>query len=138
MTSYLLDTNVISEPLKRTPSRSVLAHIAAQKDANMFTSAVCLMELRRGAARHPHPERLWRQTESMLERLIVLPFATPEANVAGEISAALWRVGRPIGEQDVMIAATAVVHGLDIATRNVGHFRRIPGLRVVDWFADEA
>ena len=54
---------------------------------------------------------------------------------AAEIYADLHRRGALIGDADILIAATAMVHGLAIVTNNVRHFRRIPGLDVANWLA---
>jgi tRNA(fMet)-specific endonuclease VapC len=49
-------------------------------------------------------------------------------------NAELRRRGEPIGDADVLIAASALVHGLTVVTNNEGHFRRISGLDVENWF----
>jgi predicted nucleic acid-binding protein len=53
---------------------------------------------------------------------------------AAEIGAALRRRGETVETTDLFIAATALVHGLIVATRNVRHFNRVPGLVVENWF----
>ena len=52
---------------------------------------------------------------------------------ATDIYAGLYKHGELISDADILIAATAVVHGLILITGNVGHFQRIPGLQVLSW-----
>jgi tRNA(fMet)-specific endonuclease VapC len=71
-------------------------------------------------------ETFWRQNNVLLVTEDIIDRA---ADVWGE----LRRSGQPIGDIDPIIAATALHHGLALATRNVAHFRRIPGLTIDDW-----
>jgi tRNA(fMet)-specific endonuclease VapC len=101
----------------------------------LHTSAVCVMELRFGAVRHPSGGALWRRIErEVLAQVQVLALGFDEASRAGELLADLECGGQRIGVEDVLIAATALVHGLVVVTRNVRHFARIPGLSVEDWW----
>jgi tRNA(fMet)-specific endonuclease VapC len=63
----------------------------------------------------------------------VLPLTEPIAVRAAAIYADLQLRGELIGDADILIAATALEHGLAIATGNIVHFERIPGLQVVNW-----
>ena len=63
----------------------------------------------------------------------VLPLAEPIVVRAADLWAALERSGQLIGDNDILIAATALHHGLALATRNVAHFNRVPGLTIQDW-----
>jgi tRNA(fMet)-specific endonuclease VapC len=58
----------------------------------------------------------------------VLDFDRPAAELAGRIAGDLERVGRPIGVADPMIAAIALIHGLELVTGNTAHFQRIQQL----------
>jgi tRNA(fMet)-specific endonuclease VapC len=71
--------------------------------------------------------------EALFSRITILPFSNVEAKSAGAIHAALRKQGTPIGAYDVLIAATALVHGLVLVTSNTGEFRRVSGLNVEDW-----
>ena len=135
MTGYLLDTNVLSEVLKKRPSEQVRARIATLPRDDTYTSSICVMELRFGAARHRDGKALWERIRAeLLSQVTVLSVGEPEATLAGEILAALERRGQPIGTEDVIIGATALVHGLTVATRNVAHLARIDGLAVENWW----
>lgn len=138
MTGYLLDTNVLSEVVKKRPEPSVLARLREIAPESVFTSVVCVTELRYGAQRRPGAEALWeRITREVLNRVRVLPLGEKEALKAGDLLADLETAGRPIGIEDVLIGATALVGSLKVATRNVRHFRRLPGLVVESWWPEE-
>ncbi len=136
MRQVLLDTNVLSEVIKKVPSESVMAHLRALPAEAMFTSAVCVMEMYFGAARHPHGELLWKRIErDVLSRVAVLPIGDNEAKRAGAILANLEVRGERIGVEDVLIAATALERGLVVSTRNLRHLGRVKGLVVENWWS---
>ncbi len=96
---------------------------------------VCAMELRYGAARHPQGTMLWaRISREVLPLIRMLPLGLEEAVRSGNLLADLEGRGEPIGVEDVLIAATALQNELTVATRNVRHFSRIPGLPVESWW----
>ncbi|MFQ5893804.1 MAG: PIN domain-containing protein [Nitrospinota bacterium] len=135
MKGYLLDTNVISELLRKRPSEMVLQRLRTVPREELYSSAVSIMELRFGAARHPRGRRLWeRMQDEVLSRLSILPVGVEEATKAGEVLAELEAAGTPIGVEDVLIGSTALVRELKVATRNTKHLSRIRGLRVENWW----
>jgi predicted nucleic acid-binding protein len=132
---YILDTNVLSELVKKRPSSAVLERMGSLAREQLSTSSICVTELRYGAARHPQGGALWaRIAGEVLGGLRILPVAQEEAERAGDLLAALDSRGMPIGIEDVLIGATALVHDLVVATRNVRHFDRIEGLDVESWW----
>ncbi len=135
MSGYLLDTNVLSELVKKQPSSEVVRRLRQARGQRLATSVLCVTELRYGAARHPQGGALWdRILREILSRLEILPVGEEEAVRAGDVLADLERRGQPIGIEDILIATTARAHGLTVVTRNVRHFRRIGGLRVESWW----
>ncbi len=137
MNGYLLDTNVLSEVIKKQPEPSVLARLREIAPDSVFTSVVCVTELRYGARRRPGAEVLWeRIAREVLSRVRILPVGEREALRAGDLLADLEAAGQPIGIEDVLIGATALAGSLTVATRNVRHFRRIPGLAVESWWPE--
>ena len=135
MSGYLLDTNVLSEVIKKRPEPSVVERLREIAPGSIFTSAVCVSELRYGSRRRPGAEALWdRIAREVLSRVGVLPLGEEEAVRAGDLLAELEAAGQRIGVEDVLIGATALVRSLTVATRNVRHFRRLPGLRVESWW----
>ncbi len=132
----LLDTNVLSEVLRRQPSLAVMKALHALRPEQRFASEVTRYELRAGAARRNDASRLWQRTQQQVLTLVQwLPFDARAAMAAGDIGAALRRRGEPVEDTDPFIAATALVHGFSVSTGNVRHFERVPGLMVENWFA---
>lgn len=135
MTGFLLDTNVLAEVIKKRPDPGVMERLASVPAKRLFTSAICVTELRYGAVRHHRGDSIWERIEKeILPRLWVLPLATSEALRAGDLLADLASRGAPIGFEDVLIAATALENDLTAVTRNLKHFARIPGLLAEPWW----
>jgi len=133
---YLLDTSALSELIKRRPNSGLVARLREQPAEALFTSAVCVMELRYGACLRPDHETFWRRLhQELLSRVQVVDFGETEALIAGELLAHLRRTGRPVGLEDVLIGATARTHGLTVITHNLRHFQMLPNVRAEDWFS---
>lgn len=136
MNGYLLDTNLLSELTKAKPSESVIERLRQIPTEEIFSSAVCVMEIRFGTAKHPQGRQLWEKIQDqVLSRVSILPVGFEEARMAGDILAYLQAAGRPIGLEDVLIGSTAVVNELTLATRNVKHLSLIRGIRVESWWS---
>jgi predicted nucleic acid-binding protein len=132
---YLLDTNVLSEIVRKHPNRALLQRLKEAVASDVVTSAMCVAELRHGAARREDGGRLWERIErEILTNLEILPLGEAEAVRAGDLLAFLEEQGKPIGIEDVWIGATALEHGLTVITRNLKHFQRIPDLRAESWW----
>jgi tRNA(fMet)-specific endonuclease VapC len=80
-------------------------------------------------------ERLLRAVENLLGEIEVLPMEVPADREYGAIRAELETTGKPIGGNDLLIAAHACAIGSTIVTANTGEFRRIRGLKVENWLA---
>jgi tRNA(fMet)-specific endonuclease VapC len=128
---YLLDTNVVSD-LIRNPQGRVAEHIRRVGEAQVCTSIVVAAELRYGAAKKGSP-RLTAQLEAVLGCLDVLALETPADAAYGLIRTRLEQAGRPIGSNDLLIAAQAIALGYTIVTDNEGEFARIDGLLRENW-----
>jgi tRNA(fMet)-specific endonuclease VapC len=128
---FLLDTNIISD-LVRNPQGRVAAKITSESEATVATSIIVAAELRFGAAKSGS-RRLAQQLDAILGVLPVLPFAPPAERRYGEIRAALEAAGTPIGANDTLIAAHALALGLILVTANTREFKRVKGLRSIDW-----
>lgn len=99
----------------------------------MAISAVTLGELVFGAEHSRQVERNLADIEAMSARLEVLSFDNKAAYLFGQIRAALYSAGRPIGPYDMMIAGQARASGLILVTNNLKEFERVPGLILEDW-----
>lgn len=131
MLKYLLDTNIVIFTMKNRPQHVKRRFMEHQR--RMAISAVTLGELVFGAEHSQQVERNLADIEAMAARLDVLPFDAEAAYHFGQIRAALYRTGRPIGPYDMMIAGQARARGLTLVTNNMKEFERVPGLVVEDW-----
>lgn len=128
---YLLDTNVVSD-LVRNPQGRVAQRIRQVGEEQVCTSIIVAAELRYGAARRGS-HRLSAQLEAVLAALDVLPFEAPADAAYGVLRARLERSGRPIGGNDLLIAAQVVALGYAIITDNEREFARIDDLPCENW-----
>ena len=128
---YLLDTNVVSD-LVRNPQGRVAERIRKVGEAQVCTSIIVAAELRYGATKKGSP-RLTTQLEAVLGALDVLPIETPADAAYGLIRTRLEQAGRPIGGNDLLIAAQAIALGYTIVTDNEGEFASIDGLPRENW-----
>jgi tRNA(fMet)-specific endonuclease VapC len=136
----LIDTDVFSEVLKaKHPAIVANATAYLQTFDRLTISAVTVMEIVKGFQKLRKRDTLQRFL-SGLDAVEVIPFRCAEARLAGEIYGDLERTGQPIGRADPMIAATAAIHHLNLATGNTEHFERIrmAGYPLVleDWRTD--
>jgi predicted nucleic acid-binding protein len=129
--AYLFDTDAISELLKPRPAAAYVRWLAAVPREEQFTSAVVVGELYKGAFRSSAVARHLENIEKrVLPAVTVLSFDAPAARVYGQIRAQLESAGRPLADADLQIAATALLHDLELVTGNVKHFKRVPRLRI--------
>jgi hypothetical protein len=124
----ILDTNVLSETLRPTPSTRVLEWMRSEPTSALFTTAISESELLYGIALLPEGRRR-QYLESVIDLIFmedlagrVLPFDSAAAREFADIAATRRRAGRPISEADARIAAIARSRGAALATRNVGDF----------------
>jgi len=129
----MLDTNIISD-LIRNPQGKAARRIAKVGEDNVCTSIIVAAELRYGSAKSGS-KRLLKAVEDLLGEISVLPFDVPADAEYGGIRSELEAAGKPIGGNDLLIAAHAYVTGATIVTANTSEFKRIRGLNVENWLA---
>jgi len=135
---YLLDTNILSELIKRHPNPHLLTQLSSKPAHTLFTSSICLMELRFGSALREDFEKFWQHiTTEIIARVNIIPIGDKEALVAGDILAGLRKTGNIIGLEDVLIAASAITNQFAVVTANIRHFTRIRDLKVENWLEPE-
>jgi tRNA(fMet)-specific endonuclease VapC len=134
---FLLDTDVLSNLIRRAPSPNLLARLATIPPRQQCTSSITLGELVYGAHRSgERRQALLGQIESrLLPNLPVYPFDASAARRYGSLRAELEECGLRLADADLRIAAIALANGLVLVTGNVRHFRRVPGLTVENWLA---
>ena len=128
---YLLDTNIVSD-LVRHPQGRIAEYVRKVGEAQVCTSIIVAAELRYGATKKGSP-RLTAQLETVLGALDVLPFEAPADMAYGQIRTRLEPGRQPIGGNDLLIAAQALVLGCTIVTDNEAEFARIEGLPCENW-----
>jgi tRNA(fMet)-specific endonuclease VapC len=128
---YLLDTNIVSH-LVRDPQGDVARKVARIGEELVCTSIIVAAELRYGAAKRAS-SRLSEQLEAVLGAIDVLALEPPADIVYGELRARLERSGRPIGANDMLIAAQALALGHTVVTDNEREFSRIDDLLLENW-----
>ncbi len=131
MPDYLLDTNILSA-LARDPHGVITGHIERVGESSVCTSIIVVCELRFGIAKNRAPS-LVKNVEAILARLEIRELGRGVDFRYGELRASLERKGRPIGANDLLIAAHALAEDLTLVTGNAREFRRIAGLRVENW-----
>lgn len=130
MTRYLLDTNIISNIVKPSPSESLLAWMAEQNDEDLFISALTIAEIRRGVLEKPAGRRrdqleAWFFGPEGPQALFagrVLPFDEDAALIWARLMADGRSKGRPRSALDTIVAAIAEAHGCTVVTDNERDF----------------
>ena len=136
--SYLLDTNVLSELRRKQPNKGVSAWFAQRPASSLYLSVLTLGELRKGIDGVQDEARKWALSDWLQNELSlfflgrVLSIDEQVADRWGQLVAA---AGRPLPAIDSLLAATALVHGLHMVTRNAKDFEGL-GLDVINPWAD--
>lgn len=128
---FLLDTNVLSA-LVREPQGVVAQRIALVGESNICTSIIVAAELRYGAAKRGSA-RLARQLDIILAAMDIVPFESPMDRTYADLRNTLERRGRPIGGNDLIIAAQALALEAALVTDNWKEFEQVPGLKLENW-----
>jgi hypothetical protein len=137
----LLDTNVVSEPLRHAPEARVVNWIDAQLLETLYLSAITVAELRAGVAWLPSGKRRSGLHESLEKRVLplftgrVLPFDLGCTQAYAELMAKARTAGLAIASADGYIAAIATANGFSVATRDTSPFEAA-GVTVINpWLA---
>ncbi len=130
--SFLIDTDTCSAHLKQ---KGGITSRFLQYAGQLHISAVTLGELFTWAMRANAPPRRLHSLHELLADTTVLDVNAAVAQEFGRVRAGLMDIGRPAPDLDLLIAATALTHGLTLVTHNTQDFVNVPGLRIVDWLA---
>ena len=128
---FVLDTNTCIYALKL--EGRVLERLREQPPDDLGVTIITVAEMWCGAHKSARPAVARREMDGFLEPFEVLPFDREAAEAYARSRLALERMGRPIGERDLLIASIALARGLAVVTHNVSEFGRVPGLATEDW-----
>ena len=137
----LLDTNVVSEPLRQTPESRVIEWIDTQPLETLYLSAITVAELRAGVAMLPPGKRRTRLHQGLEKRVLplfagrVLPFDLLCTQAYAELIAKARKSGLAIAAADGYIAAIATANGFSIATRDTSPFEAAGATVINPWKA---
>lgn len=135
----VLDTNVVSEPLRQRPDRGVVTWLDAQSIDTLYLTIVTVAELRFGVASLPTGARRNRLSRAIEEDLLplfadrVLAFEVDATAIYAERRAAARAAGRAVGDFDALIASMAAARRFAVATRDVAPFEAM-GAEVINPF----
>ena len=131
MLKYMLDTNIVIYVIKRKPIE-VLEKFN-QNALRICMSSITYAELIYGVEKSTKATHNLRYVEDFISRLEVLDYGMKAANHYGEIRSNLEKAGKPIGPNDLHIAAHARSEGLVLVSNNLKEFNRVDGLRLENW-----
>lgn len=137
--NFLLDTNVISEPLKPRPNPKVLSWLAQTDEDSIFLSVMTFAEIRKGIVDLSPGHRRSALTNWLDEDLVarfdrrILAVDLPIAAAWGEIMAQSEKQGTNLNAIDALFAATAASYDLTLVTRNTKHFRHLAVTLLNPW-----
>lgn len=129
---YLLDTNICVYALNHSDV-ALSDRLRAARRSDLFVSSLTIGELLFGARRSARSTENVKRVARFVAPLRELHFEQRAAEAYGALRAELASNGTQFGTVDMLLAATALAHGLTVVTNNVGEFKRAAGLRVEDW-----
>lgn len=129
---YLLDTNICIYIAKQKPV-SVLQKFEQLHVGDVGMSTITYGELLYGAQKSQHPKKTLMLLEELTSLIPPMPLATDVAKHYGMIRSKLEKQGKPIGNNDLWIAAHALGLGSVLVTNNIKEFSRVPHLKVENW-----
>jgi len=132
---YLLDTNIISELIKN-PRGVIFSKIQNVGEDTVCTSIIVACESRFGAKKK-NSQKLIEKIEIILDSIEILPLTHPVEKYYAQIRTDLEQQGKPIGPNDLLIAAHCLSLGLTLVTNNVREFSRVPNLTVENWLKED-
>lgn len=129
---FMLDTNICIYIARRKPA-AVLARFEKLHAGEAVLSVITYGELRFGASKSVRREDVLKDLEELTSLLPVRPMPTQAAEEYGRLRAHLEDTGKPIGGNDLWIAAHANAEKLVLVTNNTREFERVPDLKVQNW-----
>jgi predicted nucleic acid-binding protein len=133
MDPSLLDTDILTEIFKsRNQSVAAKATVYLQKHGQFAISSLTRFEIARGL-RHKRATKSLERFESMCSRMLIMPISEDVLDRASDLWVEARDGGPPQRDADLIIGATALVHGRTLVTGNTPHFQWITGLVLANW-----
>lgn len=129
---YLLDTNVCVDYLTGRFPR-VLRRIQESLPQDLCLSSIVIAELRYGADKSQKPRLNHERLDLLISEIPSRDFDSLAASSYGRVRASLEKKGKPIGPNDMLIAAHALALGLVLVSDNLREFERVPALKLENW-----
>ena len=129
---WLLDTNTLIYFFKG--QGRVAEQLLAQPPGDVVIPTLVLYELHTGIAKSTQPQKRRQQLQDLCELVQLLPFDEACALAAAALRAKLEKAGQPIGPIDTLIAGSAMAYQHTLVTHNQNEFRRVRGLKLIDWY----
>lgn len=129
---FLLDTNICIFIAKRRPPE-VLRRFEQLQVGDVAMSIITYGELYFGAEKSQHAEEAHKKLERLAELVPVLPLPDNAAIHYGRIRSLLERTGKPIGANDLWIAAHSLAEKLILVSNNTGELARVAGIHLENW-----
>ncbi len=129
---YLLDTDTIIYNLKGNEKIRQTLRLHIQDPLKI--SIITLMELYYGAFKSQHIDANLAKIKTIEQSFEIIPNGVESAEIFARLKTELETKGTRLDDFDLMIATCALTHNLILVTNNLKHFRRIPGLRLENWF----
>jgi len=130
----LLDTDILSAIMRKDPPATERARSYLEVHRQFTFSVITRYEVLRGLLAKGAAKQI-DAFDQLCAASRVLPLTDPMIVQAATVYADLHRRGELISDADILIAATAMIHGLAVVTNNVAHFRRVRDLQVINWLA---
>ena len=135
----LIDTNILSEPMRPSPNKRVISWLDQQIVTDLFICAITKAEIELGIALLPESKKkqsLFAAAQEIFNSFSdrCLAFGATEASIYAEIIAATRKKGRTMSVEDALIAAVAVSNDFTLATRNIKDFKSITALPLINPF----
>jgi hypothetical protein len=135
----LLDTNILSEPMRPSPNEGVISWLDQQIITDLFICAITKAEIELGIVLLPESKKkhsLFTAAQDVFKNFSdrCMAFGATEASIYAELIAATRKKGRTMSVEDAMIAAVAISNDFTLATRNIKGFEGITALSLINPF----
>lgn len=130
---FLLDTDILSNLIKKVPSPRLIRFLAQTPVEHQFTTAITVGEMVYGASRLPQGEALLKRILEKINSSQVLSFDYAAGLTYGKVRAQLEKKGIIVSEADLRIGSIALTHQMTVITGNLKHFSKIPDLKLDNW-----